>query len=166
MSELKTLYQDKQIKLVTDGSTYEVGLVNPFVLVLPYTISENGYPDRIGLLEKDKMYDPIFIPVEDEDSDIFSAAKRGLEEISGFKMEDSDNWDFLGLVKSINFSNIGYASFSVNITSLTARNIEDNENLSKFNLVAVSQALDSDNAIIHSLFLKTFQFKIVNDNSK
>lgn len=165
MSELKTLYQDKQIKLITNGTTYNIEQIVPFILVLPYTVSENGYPDRIGAIGDTDPFIPIFIEQLDIDNDIFSTAKRGLQEITGFTMEDTENWDFLGLIKSTDFSTNGNPAFSVNISGLVATESESNDNLSKFSLVKVAQALDCDNAIIHSLFLKTFQFKLLNNNS-
>ena len=165
MLELKILYQDNRIKLSTDGSTYNMDQIIASILVLPYTVSENGYPDKLGLIGDSEPFLPIFAEVSDEDTDIFGTAKRGLKETTGFDMQETDNWEFLGLIKSSAFSTNGNPAFSVNITGLIASENEDNDNLSKFSLVKVSQALDSDNAIIHSLFLKTFQFKLLNDNS-
>jgi len=165
MLELKTLYQDKQIKLTTDGVSYSLERSLQSILILPYTVSDNDYPDKLGVLGNEEPFTPLSVAISDEDSDIFSTAKRGLNEIAGFLMDITDNWEFLGLIKPSNYDVSGIPSFSVNITGLIAEKHEDNNNPGEFSLVTVSQALDGDNAIIHSLFLKTFQFKLLNDNS-
>ena len=165
MLELKTLYQDKQIKLTSDGVTYNLEHIIQYVLILPYTVSENGYPDKLGVIGNKEPFIPVTIQITDADSDIFSTAKRGLNEITGFRMEETDNWEFLGLIESSNYDSSGVPSFSVNITGLIAEENQNNDNIDDFSLVKVSQALDCDNAIIHSLFLKTFQFKLLNNNS-
>lgn len=162
MSEHKIVYQNQRIKVVEDGDNYFIDEEFPGVYVLPYTLSENGYPEMLGTMEG---VTPIIISSFPEDSDIYATAKRGLEEQTGFSEDNSEKWDFLGLIKTSEWDQ-GKAAFSVNISGLIASEDENNENLKRFNLVKVSQVLDSENAILHSLFLKTFQFKKLNDNLK
>ncbi len=162
MSERKIVYQNQRIKILEDGNNFFIEEEYPGVYVLPYTLSDGGYPDTIGVMDSST---PIVVDSSLDDIDIYTSAKRGLEELTGFFEENPEKWDFLGLIKA-NEAEEGKAAFSVNISGLIASEDENNENLKRFNLVKVSQALDSENAILHSLFLKTFQFKKINENLK
>ena len=164
MSEAKILYQDQRIKLEYNGNYYLTD-INPCVFIFPYTISEEGYPNKIGVIG-DKDLSVISISPSDLDSDVFSTAKRGLKEITGFDITDTDKWDFLGTVKIFNGLSKGFPSFSIDITGSVAE-LESENNISDkhFNLVTAMQALECDNSTIHCLFLKTFQSKILNPNT-
>ena len=161
MSEHKILYQDKKIKLETDGSKYYLTDINSPVYIFPYTIT-GEFPNKIGVLGSSD-YQVITIEQLDTDTDIFATAKRGLKESTGFSIDNPEKWDFLGVVKNSHFSEEGTPSFSIDITGAVAER-EDENNITdeEFNLVAAAQALECENAIIHSLFLKTFQSKILN----
>ena len=162
MSEHKIVYQNQKIKVIEVGDNYFVDEEFPGVYVLPYTLAESGYPEMLGVMEK---INPLLISSIPEDTDIYVTAKRGLEEQTGFFEDNPEKWDFLGIIKASEGEQ-GKTAFSVNISGLIASENENNENLKHFNLVKVSQVLDSENAILHSLFLKTFQFKKINDNLK
>lgn len=162
MSEHRIVYQNQKIKVIEDGENYFIDEEFPGVYVLPYTLSESGYPEMLGVIGDNK---PLLVDSYSEDIDIYATAKRGLEEQAGFSEGNPEKWDFLGLIKT-NEGEQGKAAFSVNISGLIATEDENNENLKRFNLVKVSQVLDSENAILHSLFLKTFQFKKINENLK
>ena len=164
MSELKILYQDNWIKLFGNEGDYSIEEINSPILILPYTTSDGGYPDTLGVLGT-KSPKEIVVNQSDDDTDIFSTAKRGLKEVTGFTMEESDKWDFLGPIKSSSFSISGNPAFSVNITGLISEDL-DNIGSKNFSLIKVSDALDSDNSVLHSLFLKTFQFKNLSNNLK
>jgi hypothetical protein len=158
MSELKTLYQDNQINLSNDESGYSITHNNPHVLVLPYITSEN-YPDKIGVVYINKQIEAITIEVSEDDVDIFDTAKRGLLDKTGFIVKDTDKWDFLGPINPSYLVKDNNPSFSVDITGLVADVPEETDN--NFKLIPINEALDSNNAILHSLFLKTFQSKIL-----
>jgi hypothetical protein len=133
--------------------------VTPIILILPYTLKEDESPDELGVISQGESFSPIMCDLSDSDSDIFSAAKRGLTEKTGFSVTETDKWDFIGAIKSSSLFEIKYPAFSVDITAQISDQNENTEIDKDFELVAVAEALDSDNSLLHSLFLKTFHQK-------
>lgn len=159
MSEQVIIYQNERVKLVeTQGEFYLDTWENP-ILVLPYTLADNGYPEKIGVINIDDIYSPIGGIQIEGDSDIFWTARRILLDKSGFIVENLSNWDFIGTIKKSEYSINESPAFSVDITGLIAEEREDEENKTKFHLVSASDILEGSNCILHSLFLKTFQTK-------
>lgn len=164
MSEPKILYQDSSIKLTEEDGIYSVNESNPSVVVLFYTAASNGYPETIGLLGEKPDYLPLVIEPLDSDVDIFATAKRGLKEMTGFSVDQIDKWEFLGSIKSSFINSSGNPSFSVDITGEVSSS--DTSETQKITMVKVGEVIDMDFSIIHSLFLKTFLFRIINETSK
>ena len=161
MSDLKILYKDNKIKLELDGGGYSISEISPSVYIFPYVTGDDGFPSKIGVLG-DKNLHVITIPEENLDTDIFATAKRGLKEKTGFDCSNPEQWDFIGLIRNSNHSAEGNPAFSVDITgAVSALENADNDSNDSFNLVTAAQALSCENAIIHCLFLKTFQSKIL-----
>ena len=156
MSEPKILFRDNKIKVSSDGDSYTIDHIVPMILILPYTIDSEGAPDQLGVMKESGGFGPIMVEVSDSDSDIFSAAKRGLEEKTGFKLKETDKWDFIGAIKSSSIFASNYPAFSADITAQISDQNENTEIDQDFKLIDVAEALDSDNSLVHSLFLKTF----------
>lgn len=158
MSEHKILYQDSQIKLNVEENGYVLSHNNPHILILPYTMSENKYPEKLGIIGND--LEVLAVEILDSDIDIFTTAKRGLLERTGFRIDETDKWDFLGPIRASYLLGHNNPAFSVDITGIVVT--EEIETAKDFNLIPVSDALDSNSALLHSLFIKTFQSKLIN----
>jgi 8-oxo-dGTP pyrophosphatase MutT (NUDIX family) len=142
--------------------------INPSVIIMPYTIDDNGFPDKIGIIHEILDQRPggmsktlITGTPDNEDSNIFETAVRELEEESGFEVKDLKRWDFLGSLYTSKMVINSNPCFSVNITGLVSGERKTDgsksERDSKFELVNVDEALNLDDSLISTLFIKTFK---------
>jgi 8-oxo-dGTP pyrophosphatase MutT (NUDIX family) len=150
-----------------DGHLF-VRQINPGVIIMPYTIDENGYPVKIGIISEVLDQRPggmamtlITGSADDSDDNIFQTAIRELKEESGFDVSDIKRWKFLGSLYTSKMVMSSNPCFSVNITSLVAdektTDGSQSEKDSKFELISVDEALDLDDSLVSTLFIKTFK---------
>ena len=142
--------------------------INPSVIIMPYTVDDKGLPDKIGIIHEILDQRPggmsktlITGTPDNEDSNIFETAVRELEEESGFLVKDLKRWDFLGSLYTSKMVISSNPCFSVNITGLVSGERKTDgsksEKDSKFELVNVDEALNLDDSLISTLFIKTFK---------
>jgi hypothetical protein len=172
MSDPKILFQNNYIQVIENKERVGIKQKNPSVMILPYTIDESGNPKSIGLIsepsyiKEEKMTYTIITGSPDKsDVDILATAKRELLEESGYEVQDTDKWDFLGNIHSSKLLVNGNPAFGVDITGIekvkkSGDGSESEEN-SKFSLFALNDALNFDDALISCLFLKIFQNKLI-----
>jgi 8-oxo-dGTP pyrophosphatase MutT (NUDIX family) len=150
-----------------DGHLF-VRQINPGVIIMPYTLDDNGYPIKIGVISEVLDQRPggmaktlITGSQEDSDANIFQTAVRELKEESGFDISDLKRWKFLGSLYTSKLVINSNPCFSVNITSLVADEKEtdgsQDEEDSKFELISVDEALDLEDSLVSTLFIKTFK---------
>ena len=98
---------------------------------------------------------------DDDDNNIFQTAVRELREESGFGVTDLKRWKFLGTLYTSKLVINPNPCFAVDITSLVAEEKETDgskdERDSKFGLIGIEEALDLDDGLVSSLFVKTFK---------
>jgi 8-oxo-dGTP pyrophosphatase MutT (NUDIX family) len=98
---------------------------------------------------------------DDSDDNIFQTAIRELKEESGFDITDLKRWKFLGSLFTSKLVMSSNPCFSVNITALVAEEKttdgSQDEKDTKFELVSVDEALDLDDSLVSTLFIKTFK---------
>ena len=172
MSDPKILFKNDKIEVIENMGRIGIRQKNPSVMILPYIIDDNGNPKKLGLISEpspiklDKISYTIITgsPTKD-DVDILATAKRELKEESGYDVEDTEKWDFLGNIESSKLLVNGNPAFGVDVTDIQRENKEgdgsDNEKDSKFSMFSVSDALSNDDALISCLFLKIFQNKLI-----
>jgi 8-oxo-dGTP pyrophosphatase MutT (NUDIX family) len=150
-----------------DGHLF-VRQINPGVIIMPYTLNDNGYPDKIGVISEVLDQRPggmaktlITGSQDDSDNNIFQTAVRELKEESGFDISDLKRWKFLGSLFTSKLVMNSNPCFSVNITSLVAEEKttdgSQDEKDTKFELISVDEALDLDDSLVSTLFIKTFK---------
>lgn len=172
MSDHKILFQNKYIEVIENKNIIGIKQKNPSVIILPYITDESGNPKSLGLIsepssiKEGKMtYTVISGSPDDSDVDILATAKRELQEESGYNMDDTEKWDFLGNIHSSKLLVNGNPAFGVNITDLpgdkkTGDGSEKEKN-TKFSLIPINDAINMDDALIACLFLKIFQNKLI-----
>ena len=88
-----------------------------------------------------------------------------LPEESGYVVDDTEKWDFLGNIQSSKLVVNGNPAFGVDVTGLERGDKlgdgSESEKNSKFSLVSLNDALNTDDALISCLFLKIFQNKLI-----
>ena len=150
-----------------DGHLF-VRQINPGVIIMPYTLDDNGYPVKIGVISEVLDQRPggmaktlITGSQDDSDDNIFQTAVRELKEESGFDISDLKRWKFLGSLYTSKLVINSNPCFSVNITALVADEKEtdgsQDEKDTKFELISVDEALDLDDSLVSTLFIKTFK---------
>lgn len=150
-----------------DGHLF-VRQINPGVIIMPYTLDEDGYPLKIGVIAEVLDQRPggmsmtlITGSQDDKDDNIFQTAVRELKEESGFDISDIKRWKFLGSLYTSKMVMSANPCFSVNITAMVAEEKttdgSQDEKDTKFELISVDEALDLDDSLVSTLFIKTFK---------
>jgi hypothetical protein len=165
ITSLKKIKNTESVEL--DGNIF-IRQVNPGVIIMPYTLDSEKNPEFIGIISEVLDQRPGGISMtlitgspDDEDANIFQTAVRELKEESGFLVEDIKRWNFLGTLYTSKMVLNSNPCFSVNITGLVAEEKttdgSQSEKDSKFELIGVEQALDLEDSLVSTLFIKTFK---------
>ena len=153
MSDPKILFQNNDIEIIENEGKTIIKENNPYIFIVPYIIDEIGNPESIGLMSNNI----ICVKNIKDDIDILGSAKNGLMEKTGYNVNDTEKWDFLGNINSSPLLKTGNPAFCVNVTNINNDSIEK----SNFSMVPINDALNTDNSLIHCLFLKIFQNKLI-----
>lgn len=168
------LYQNKWFKVIdrTDDQGANMSGIQPNgvnVVVLPYTVDENGYIKDLGIVyEVNPLWGsgkhPTVVSgnVEDIDDDILSGAMRELLEETGYLADDANRWTYLGTVTNSKVVSQEQPAFSVDITGLEqgvkTTDGTINEALAEFKLIPVKNALfECNDVYIPTLFMRLFR---------
>jgi len=150
-----------------DGHLF-IRQINPGVIIMPYTLNEEGSPSKIGIISEVLDQRPggmsktlITGSQEDKDDNIYQTAVREMNEESGFLVEDLKRWKFLGSLYTSKMVLNSNPCFAVDITGMVSGDKETDgsksEKDSKFELVTVDEALNLEDSLISTLFIKTFK---------
>jgi len=131
-------------------------------------LDKDGVPDQIGVLSEVLDQRPggmaktlITGSQDDDDKNIFQTAVRELMEESGFSVDDLKRWNFLGTLYTSKLVLNSNPCFAVNITGLVSEEKttdgSSSEKDSKFELISVDEALDLEDSLVSTLFIKTFK---------
>jgi 8-oxo-dGTP pyrophosphatase MutT (NUDIX family) len=98
---------------------------------------------------------------DDDDKNIYQTAVRELREESGFEIKDLKRWKFLGSLYTSKMVMNSNPCFAVDITGSVAEEKEtdgsQSEKDSKFELISIDNALDLEDSLVSTLFIKTFK---------
>lgn len=167
-AETVSLKKTKNTESVEIDGKIFIRQINPGVIIMPYTLDKDGYPSQIGVLSEILDQRPggisktlITGSQDEEDENIFQTAVRELKEESGFLVEDLKRWDFLGTLYTSKLVLNSNPCFGVNITGLVSEEKttdgSSSEKDSKFELVSVDEALELEDSLVSTLFIKTFK---------
>jgi 8-oxo-dGTP pyrophosphatase MutT (NUDIX family) len=135
---------------------------------MPFTVDDSGFPNKIGIISEVLDQRPggmaktlITGSQDDKDDNIYQTAVREMEEESGFLVEDLKRWKFLGSLYTSKMVINSNPCFAVNITGLVSGERKTDgstsEKNTKFELVTVAEALNLEDSLVSTLFIKTFK---------
>lgn len=135
---------------------------------MPYTVDDLGFPAKIGIISEVLEQRPggmsmtlITGSQDDDDKNIFRTAVRELEEESGFVIKDLKKWKFLGSLYTSKMVINSNPCFAVDLTGSVAKEKKtdgsQSEKDSKFELIDIDNALDLEDSLVSTLFIKTFK---------
>lgn len=141
------------------------------VMILPFISDDQGLPLMLGVIKEPNLFREggnttslITGTCEDEDPDYLATAKRELKEESGYDVEDSEKWYFLGTVTSNKFVQKEYPCFAVDVTGIIKGEAETDgskqEKMAEFTFIAANDVVKSQDVFIPALFLKLFKFVV------
>jgi 8-oxo-dGTP pyrophosphatase MutT (NUDIX family) len=150
-----------------DGHLF-IRQINPGVIIMPFTVDDSGFPNKIGIISEVLDQRPggmaktlITGSQDDKDDNIYQTAVREMEEESGFLVEDLKRWKFLGSLYTSKMVINSNPCFAVNITGLVSGERKTDgstsEKNTKFELVTVAEALNLEDSLVSTLFIKTFK---------
>lgn len=141
------------------------------VMLLPFISDDQGLPLMLGVIKEPNLFREggnatslITGTCEDEDPDYLSTAKRELKEESGYDVEDSSKWYFLGTVTANKFVQKEYPCFAVDVTGIVKGEAETDgskqEKMAEFLFIPANDVVKSQDVFIPALFLKLFKFVV------
>ncbi len=171
--EITSIQKNKNTEAIDIEGKIFIRQINPGVIIMPYTLSSEGLPDQIGIISEILDQRPggisktlITGSQDDGDANVFQTAVRELKEESGFDVSDIKRWNFLGSLYTSKLVLNPNPCFSVNITGLVAEEKSTDgsksEKDSKFELISVESALELEDSLVSTLFIKTFKDLFVN----
>jgi 8-oxo-dGTP pyrophosphatase MutT (NUDIX family) len=150
-----------------DGHLF-IRQINPGVIIMPFTVDDSGFPSKIGIISEVLDQRPggmaktlITGSQDDKDANIYQTAVREMEEESGFLVEDLKRWKFLGSLYTSKMIINSNPCFAVNIPGLVSGEKKTDgsksEKDTKFELVSIQEALELEDSLVSTLFIKTFK---------
>jgi hypothetical protein len=161
----KVVLEGEFEKIIEKDGHYLIESKKDRICVLPYTISDNGLLDKIGVVkqwntEEEKatytlLYD--YLNVDDETN--LTGANRVLFQILGVNFDSAENWMFLGSLFNTTTSESPIKIYAVDITVLGIDkiNISTTEN-KQFKLIDSSSVLQTDDVLFLASFSRLFNY--------
>lgn len=139
------------------------------VIVMPFTRESTGLPSEVGVMrefnplrEDEYSITVISGDTEGEDPDLLATAIRELKEESGYDVQETERWYYLGTVTNSKLVMQSQPCFACDITGLTPEKAEgdgsEEENKSEFKLIPVREALNTEDVYVPSVFMKIFNY--------
>lgn len=170
MSEKKTLFSTKYFDVEDREGIIGMFPYDLSVIIMPYVRGENGLPEKLGVLKefnpfRNNDYSITLITgmTEGDDPDLFTTAQRELKEESGYEVAAPERWTFLGFLTTSKRVDQEHPCFAVDVTGIELPESKEGdgteaERKSEFMLVSVKDALESNDCLIPSLFMKIFRY--------
>jgi len=165
----KVLFENELFRVEErNGSTGMIPLFTN-VVVMPFLSDEAGLPLSIGVLKEPNSFREGGMSIslisgtsEEEDPDLLATAKRELKEESGYDVQDSKRWFYLGSVTSSKFVEHEQPCFAVDVTNLEKGEPQpdgsEQENSMEFKFIPANDVVKHKDIFIPGLFLKLFKF--------
>ena len=171
MSEKKILFSTKYFDIEERVGVIGMCPYDLSVIIMPYVRGANGLPEKLGVLKefnpyRNGEYSTTLITgmTEGADPDIFTTAQRELKEESGYDVAEPVRWTFLGFLTTSKRVDQEHPCFAVDITGVPEPEKPEGdgsevEKKSEFMLMPVKDALESNDCLVPSLFLKLFRYQ-------
>ncbi len=141
------------------------------VIILPFVTDDQGLPLMLGVLKEKNPFREGGYSVslisgtsEEEDPDFLETAKRELKEESGFDVDDSSKWYFLGTVTASKMVDAEHPCFAVDVTGMNKGEAttdgSEQERLSEFIFIPANDVVKAKDVFVPAIFLKLFKFVV------
>jgi len=170
IQEKKTVLKGKYEDVIFENDHYYVVHKIDKICVLPYTISDKGLLDTIGVikevdpLQEKENYVLINGYISQDDPTNLVCANRLLFEIIGSNVKTADSWMYLGQINNTLSSN-GLRVYCVNLSEVDineADEVEETKKATKFEMVKANKILVSDDALFLAAYMRLFNYFYVN----
>jgi len=163
-------------KIVLDGEFEEVLSIKGHyylrskkdqVCVLPYTISNDGLLDKMGVVEvwneveRKNIQTLLKDYLTEDDGTNLVGANRVLYEISGTNLEDASRWMYLGTLVNTLVSDSPIRVYAADVSGVEIKpeeNVMNEEARKKFRMIDSSSVVQSDDLLFLGAFTRLFNF--------
>lgn len=168
-NEKETVYSTEFFDVIQVGDMVGIEPTELCVVVMPFERDQRGLPKTLGVLkEYNPMRDGNFSitlvtgRAEGEDPDILATAMRELKEESGYDVQETERWFYLGNMTVSKLVMQELPCFAVDVTGLERAQKEgdgsEDEAKSEFIQMQVKEALNTNDAFVPTLFMKIFRY--------
>lgn len=156
--QTQTLYNSDTFRVTKSESEEKVFIKKDYVVIFPYTVTNMGVVDLIGVMKNDKNeYSCIYGEAE---SNPLDSAKDIFTEITNKKQDDNEKWDYVGCLKQNSLVEYNFDCFLVDVTdSFDSGNFQTKkEKLESdtFQLAELSKLTLTEDVILSSAIMKFF----------
>jgi hypothetical protein len=139
--------------------------------VLPFTISEAGILDQIGVIKDfnylSEKYEYTLINgyINEDDGTSLVTSNRLLFNIIGTNVTSADNWIYLGSLFNNLTSDSPITIYGVNISNLNIKSNEDaveNQDKIKFEMLDTFKVVQSNESLFLAAYLRLFEWVYTN----
>lgn len=152
-------------KVTKIADIYGIEVSTEEVVVLPYLTDEGGMIERLGTLVLTSNGEHTIVrgPIRENDPDILGSAMHVMQETSGLNIREWTKWDFLGIVQFRGIINQTFPCYAVNATE-DAGTDHSEKQAEGFSFLSIVDALNSEDALIQSAFLRLFRKRFEHNN--
>ena len=168
--EKKTVLKGPYEDVISENNHFHIVHKVDKICVLPYTISEKGLLNQIGVikeidvLKEKENYVLINGYVSQDDPTNLVCANRLLFEIIGSNITQADSWMYLGKINNTISSN-GIIIYCVNLTDVDiveSEEVEESKEAAKFDMIDANKVIVSDDALFLAGYMRLFNYFYVN----
>lgn len=154
-------------EIVEKDGIYAIKALDSCVIVLPYTLDQDGSIDSVGMVKERNPHQqtgfyigPVMGTLEKDDRSIIHRAKKELTEETGYNVEELEKWVFLGeMVISKTMPDPIYF-YAVDITGKDSSSPQGDgspqEEGIEFMKVPLSELAKTKDVILNACFFKLF----------
>lgn len=166
VQEKKTVLKGKFEDVISQDDHFYIVHKLDKICVLPYTISEKGLLNNIGVikevdpLKERENYVLINGYINQDDGTNLVCANRLLFEIIGSNVRDGKEWMYLGQINNTLNSN-GIKIYCVNLTDVDINEsdiVQESKEASKFEMVEANKVIVSDDALFLAAYMRLFNY--------
>jgi hypothetical protein len=167
----KIIAKGRYEKVISFDDHFYITNLKQRICVMPYTISNNGLIDQMGVIKDFNAFSEKFdytlingYVSEDDHTDLV-AANRLIYEILGSNVTSANNWMYLGTLTNTLLSNSEIKLYCVNITDvtiLTDKEIQEVKKERNFEMVPTNKVVTSNDSLFLSAYLRLLNYFYVN----
>jgi hypothetical protein len=165
--ETKILLENEFEEVIEDNGHYYLRSKIDQICVLPYTISQDGLLDKIGIIEnwneseKKNIQTLLKGYLSEDDGTNLVGANRILYQISGTNISEASRWMFLGTVFNSLTSESTLRIYAVDVSGVEIKGEEyvmNESDRKRFRMMGSNQVAQSDDLLFLGAFMRLFNF--------